>query len=91
MCNICHGLGCPCCEETPPPCPHCNGEGKIYLRYNPFADDYHPVSYEVYQSLPVEEQYNETCYHCDGSGQSQEDPVETHWDTQTLQYYYAHD
>lgn len=90
MCNICHGLGCPCCEPEIPPCPRCNGNGEHYYRYDADTDTLTPVTRRHYQTLPSDEQYIEQCEYCNGSGEEQEDPAQARWDSQTYEAYLSH-
>lgn len=70
MCEVCHGMGCPCCDPEPEceVCPACKGEGVI--RYDDNGDDVSKKDFDP------EIHFEEECARCCGTGWVEVEPNE---------------
>jgi DnaJ-class molecular chaperone len=66
MCEVCHGLGCPACEEEAryAPCEECGGSGRIL-----FSADGALLTPAQHAALPSDERLMDSCERCRGRGE----------------------
>jgi DnaJ-class molecular chaperone len=70
MCELCHGIGCPACEEEVryERCEGCDGLGVILLNA-----DGEPLTRQRYDALPESERLMDVCDACRGRGEVAEE------------------